>query len=343
MKALTFALLSMSGTCLALGRWKTFDCGDDTDVINRAFSDAIIIAETAADVLQNNFNSDPVVKQMVEYILGAGDSVQAKLDRAAVHFNGIKQYDKQASMFLGRPGADNEDVLIHCKSVYQDRTSANGQVRLYHADLNLPQNAEQANIAKECFNPDAEPAQGQNLVMAITLSSDKPDPRKVTEALKAWQDAGSPLPPGPDFSNAMVLRPEYPNAIDLCSWYLKFVRDGGRGFARFMKEGDGGATVISKEVVDRIRDPNFDLGTTGNTKMINVLTESLAGTLLHELSHTNLGGKTLDMPPGNCYGWDCVKEQKDPDNADSMNHLGVAMYLWKNGYRVTEDGKVETL
>lgn len=49
------------------------------------------------------------------------------------------------------------------------------------------------------------------------------------------------------------------------------------------------------------------------------------------------------MPPGMCYGWNCIKELHNPMNADSLNHLGVAMYLWKNGYRVDEGGKVKPL
>lgn len=60
----------------------TLYLGSDAAIIEKAFSDAITIAETAEDVLENDYRSNPAVKQMVEYILGSGEALQSKVDKA---------------------------------------------------------------------------------------------------------------------------------------------------------------------------------------------------------------------------------------------------------------------
>ncbi|KAL3953197.1 hypothetical protein ACCO45_013140 [Purpureocillium lilacinum] len=73
--------------------------------------------------------------------------------------------------------------------------------------------------------------------------------------------------------------------------------------------------------------------------------------MLHELTHTNQGGLSLDievqMPGADkavaCYGWDCVTRLKSHRNADSLALLGLALKVWKLGYRVDAEGNVHKL
>ena len=44
-----------------------------------------------------------------------------------------------------------------------------------------------------------------------------------------------------------------------------------------------------------------------------------------------------------CYGWVCVGNLHDVNNADSIAQLGVCMHLFKKGFWVDADGKVQKI
>lgn len=156
--------------------------------------------------------------------------------------------------------------------------------RLWHQDLRMWVSTEHARLADICFDENAGLGMNLDLLIAATLSSDQADDTLYKEELARWEAEGAPLPPGPDISKYMVERPDFLNAMDLCNWYLRFVQTNGRGFARFMAEDAEGSTQINRGVINTIMDDNFNLQGTGNNRIIDVLTQSLAGTLLHEVS-----------------------------------------------------------
>jgi hypothetical protein len=210
--------------------------------------------------------------------------------------------------------------------------------------------------------------------MAITAPSDGYDGKGYTQKRAAWVTAGS-IGPAPDRAAFRIEQKNRPNTIDICLWYMAHMKSQG-----FYK--------VDKSTIDTIQEPAFINKLKGDDKPINHLTESLAGTLLHEVSflfylpnrrtidlpvpkiyclgnsavrswslylrgmtdifwqltHTNLGGLNIDNPiPSGCYGWVCVGTLHDVHNSDSLNHLGVAMYIWKMGYYVDNDGTVKNI
>lgn len=148
----------------------------------------------------------------------------------------------------------------------------------------MPISTTQAKLAAACFDPHASPRSAVHLVAAITVPSDNYDMTARGKAIAALAAAGKD-PTEIDNSQFLRPRPWFAYHIDLCTWYLKFVQVDGRGFTRFMTEADDGRTTqINGNLMARIRDPQFDLAPTGSRgRLINVLTESLAGTLLHEV------------------------------------------------------------
>ena len=58
------------------------------------------------------------------------------------------------------------------------------------------------------------------------------------------------------------------------------------------------------------------------------------------MTHTNLGGQTLDEPEGGCYGWYCITTVNMVWNADSISMLGIALFLWRSGYQLNDRGNI---
>ncbi|KAK7916909.1 hypothetical protein PG985_010517 [Apiospora marii] len=83
-------------------------------------------------------------------------------------------------------------------------------------------------------------------------------------------------------------------------------------------------------------------GLQNNNRAINKLSETMGATFLHELTHTNQGGKLIDnLKDGDCYGWVCVTRLRDPMNSDSVNVLGVVLKVWSLGFFVDQDGRIQ--
>ncbi|KAK0649845.1 hypothetical protein B0T16DRAFT_137183 [Cercophora newfieldiana] len=104
MKWAAFTLLSALHITLAQ-KWKILGAdrfetdegienlhGDIVTAVKQAF----VLAETAFEVLNNNFN-DPKVQSMVHHILGDGERLGTNLVQVQNYFNGVLQYQKEES------------------------------------------------------------------------------------------------------------------------------------------------------------------------------------------------------------------------------------------------------
>lgn len=202
-----------------------------------------------------------------------------------------------------------------------------------------------------CYHRD----QGEERIDAITFSSDEMDNDAYNPLLQEWQDKGAQDPP-PDETPFAIKRAR-PNYMSLCSETL---RDAA----------ENGFSAIDDAEIQDVRSSDFikELETdSDSTKPIDAMGDSLAGTLLHEVSymqytlslmktmgadsyipfqltHTNLGGKSHDISSqGICKGWDCVGRIRNPHNAESVAFLGIGLSLFTKGYYVEDDGKVQKI
>lgn len=50
-----------------------------------------------------------------------------------------------------------------------------------------------------------------------------------------------------------------------------------------------------------------------------------------------------DDEDGGCYGWEDIGRVENTDNSDSINALGICMYLLSKGYWVDDDGDINKL
>ncbi|KAH7345841.1 hypothetical protein BKA66DRAFT_448049 [Pyrenochaeta sp. MPI-SDFR-AT-0127] len=103
---------------------------------------------------------------------------------------------------------------------------------------------------------------------------------------------------------------------------------------------------FNKDVIAQTQQPGFKGGITSYALPVDGL-RNLGLSMLHELTHTKQGGQLLDvrdLPSGvlSCYGWKCIQELKDPQNADNVAMLGLALHLWTMGYYVDKDGNVNS-
>lgn len=127
-----------------------------------------------------------------------------------------------------------------------------------------PQVRSMANI---CFDPTILPGSIANLPMAGTFSSDTLN-ALYPPALIAWTAAQIGPPPN---VNAFVLpRPDRPNTMDLCTWYLKQQRLAG--YPR-----------VNLTIIAKVQKPEFIAGLRAGDKPIDTLKETLGGKFLHEV------------------------------------------------------------
>lgn len=106
--------------------------------------------------------------------------------------------------------------------------------------------------------------------MAVTLSSDGLDRPRWQAVFDEWKRNGGPQP---DMAPYAVPQPTKPNTMDLCTWFLNTL-------------GNGGFTSIDDPTIARVQEQSFLDGLTNNDKAIDGLVQSLAGTFLHEVSCT---------------------------------------------------------
>ncbi|KAK8877640.1 hypothetical protein PGQ11_002586 [Apiospora arundinis] len=277
--------------------------------------------------MQDHYDTDVHVQQMVKHILGDNSNLQAKIDVVQSVFSKVSQFDKTSFPFLGPPVQNNQDVFIFCDgSNYEPVTTVTGtQVRRNKVIGAIVANDHWENI-KSCY--DSQPSTGKT-AMALTTRSDWWDQRGYEDEENIWEQRGR-IDESPKREDFIRTRDLMPNTMDLCKWYLleKQSQDWPR---------------IDQETVERVRDEAFVSGLRNNDKAVDTLSTTLSATLLHELTHTNRGGGLEDKGDWNCYGWVCVGNLKDPTNADSVNMLGVVLKLWSMGYYVNSDGRVERI
>jgi len=124
---------------------------------------------------------------------------------------------------------------------------------------------------KLCYDPNA-PASGKDLPMAITTSSDGLNSKEYLPLLDAWVAAGS-KGPMPDRAPYAIEQKQKPNTMDLCTWYLNQIKNGG--FAK-----------VDKSTVEKVQAPEFLAGLKGTDKAFDVLSQTLGANFLHEVRLT---------------------------------------------------------
>ncbi|KAH7146276.1 hypothetical protein EDB81DRAFT_794777 [Dactylonectria macrodidyma] len=136
-----------------------------------------------------------------------------------------------------------------------------------------------------------------------------------------------------------VPQPHLPYTIDVCWSFTRQFQD--RQFPRL--NDDLISEVTSVAFREETEVLNEQLRKQGNKQLLSCIDglKTMGGTLLHELTHTHLGGDTRDLPEGECYSWKCVVAAKSVRNADSFAMLGIALELWSRNYMVNEDGTFE--
>ena len=186
-----------------------------------------------------------------------------------------------------------------------------------------------------CFNKKT-PDPGTSIAVAIITSSNIIDWAKYLPEYNNWDNGGrvSAQPSVQPFSAA---QPGKENTMNICLWYLEAIKDAKNKDVFY---------GIDDSSIARVREPGYIASLPSNTKPFDVLKESMGGLLIHELTHTNLGGLSIDdgrAGSGGCYGWDCVGKLHNIHNADSVSVLAVCMYLFTKGFWVDTDGMLQTV
>lgn len=157
--------------------------------------------------------------------------------------------------------------MIFCdNSNYEE---AGGHRRNKAVGLPIPQSMSQ--MLDLCYS--ANPPTDILLPVAMTLSSDMSNDTKYKAALAQWQMNGAQGSP-PDRSPYAVPQPNKANTMDLCTWNLRML-------------GDGGFTSIDDPTIARVQEQSFLDGLPNNDKAIDGLVTSLAGMFLHEVSYNS--------------------------------------------------------
>ncbi|KAK7946397.1 uncharacterized protein PG986_010718 [Apiospora aurea] len=298
----------------------------DTAAIEAAFEQAIDLAENALDVLEHLYGPEQRIQQMVKHILGDDGDLPNKVEMAKNVFRDVSRYEKTPYPFLGPPFWENTDVVIYCDSSnYEAVTSSSGtQVLRYKAigAIVSPQNWKNFEV---CYDPNPEAG---SLPMSITTPSDWFDLKGFTDASNLWAQTGG-VGEHPKQGDFVRPRDNKPNTMDMCTWFLT-------------KNKKEGWPELGEEIIEKVQDPSFVSGLQGDDKPIDTISTTLGPVILHELTHTTLGGRLEDKDNRNCYGWVCVGNLKDPSNSDPINMLGVVLKLWRLGVCVDGDGKLKS-
>ncbi|KAF2271293.1 uncharacterized protein EI97DRAFT_471312 [Westerdykella ornata] len=333
-------LLMLWGRPTFAARW-TIDSGCDNvpfsqrsplnavDELKKAMAEAITMAENAVKVL-NEHADDEHVSGMMKLIYGDGNDYQAKVDETKRILANVAGFEKEKA----GPGPldqewqntmTNNDVMIFCS---KDRFKPKqGSTQLMDTSMNnklfSASSFDDDKLRGACYKTDYDLNNvNEKKPTALTTPSDLFDKKK-------YNQDGKP----PDMSPYMVAQPKVADTIDICPWLLH--RSAGRGWPR-----------IDKDQITKTQQPGFKDGLSDIALPVDGLVDT-GYTLLHELTHTKQGGRTIDTLPADrpagaesCYGWKCVQLIKDPKNADNIAKAGMALHLWTMGYHVDKDGNV---
>ncbi|RYP74537.1 hypothetical protein DL769_004005 [Monosporascus sp. CRB-8-3] len=306
---------------------ETIICNTDDvklrDGIVRGVKEAVELAENAVAVITDH-RSDEKVQQMCKYILGE-DDLDNKLHQAKATLEAIKSIPKEPSQF--RPQDDgwkqstsNRDIEIHCDA---SRFVKRGKFQ-YDVQLEKPLLSRFFQSIQRCYDTNVVPASGTT--RAITWSSDIMD-------YSGYINAGGAAN-GVDKADYTTVQPNRPNIVDLCSWYTK-------------RLAEDGWPKIDEAGIEKAKSDEFREKLRGEQTPVDTILNTLGTDLLHEFTHTNLGGQLVDVNTNNlpdgtrrCYGWRCVGALHDVRNSDSINMLGVALKVWSLKHYVNDDGEI---
>ncbi|KAI0004055.1 hypothetical protein F4779DRAFT_634135 [Xylariaceae sp. FL0662B] len=175
-----------------------------------------------------------------------------------------------------------------------------------------------------CYSTSFVAGSGVQAAKASTLSSDRKD-------RKGYLEAG-----GPGVANIdhFTHPTEYACSIDICTWFTS-------------KANTDGWPKIDAARVQTATTDAFRAGLRNNDRPVDGL-KTFGSTMLHELTHTNHGGKLVDVsdrPEGveSCYGWKCIGQLHSAKNADSVAMLAIALKVWSLRHYVDDDGNIHPL
>ncbi|KAJ8132581.1 hypothetical protein O1611_g1036 [Lasiodiplodia mahajangana] len=301
-------------------------CRSDDALFNGvkgAIQEGIDLADNALTVMADHAD-DKWVEKMAKYILGA-DGYDDKFLQAKDSFAHVKAYEREPSQLEPQDASwksarSNADVEIYCGS--SRFTKEEGKVlwtdqAMQRSILSL----EKAAI-DQCYRTDFVLGSGDKAPKAMTKSSDRPN---LKEYLKAKE-----TDPNAKRSDYTAEYPGIACSMDICTWFTT-------------RAALDGWPIINADRVDKCKTDEFKAGLKDETPADGLKT--IGSTMLHELTHTNQGGKLIDVPEDqrpddvkSCYGWLCIGGLKNERNADSIAMLGIAMQVWSLGHYIEEDG-----
>ncbi|KAK4447191.1 hypothetical protein QBC34DRAFT_467710 [Podospora aff. communis PSN243] len=322
MKLHSLVFASLPSACMASKWIIDWSCGSFEpiwkDAVLKSVPEAIQMSETAVGVLTNNLTHGKV-QLMVQYLLGNGPPLFEKINIAKSKADFLLSF--QIILCDGRNWEPHPDPDKH---VYWNRETET---------VRSKQDVEQR--LKWCFEgkrgPDVE-----GLPVAVTTSSNEILLEEYKLVYKDWVDKGR-VGPQPDIMPYSVSHADKPNTINLCNWYLEEIKDAKNDLRVFYG--------IDDKAIARVQSIEFMAKLQGSSLPINVLGESMGALLLHELTHTNLGGMSYDdsRDPDGCYGWVCAGQYQNIHNADTIKLLAVSMFLFSKGFWVDNQGFVHPL
>ncbi|KAM7189901.1 hypothetical protein V8F33_009810 [Rhypophila sp. PSN 637] len=329
MKSSIVAILSLVDICTAAS-WKVFPCAPSNYHIQ--IRDAVIqvvrMANTAVDVIENHADNNEV-KSMLLSILG--EDRGPKVERAKELLRNVGSYTEETGPLLT---PSDQNVGIFCDS--SNYPTVSGTVRNQIQGNERISAEAQADIAA-CYDPTNQAAR-----RPIEITHRSHALVGWRPLFDLWKASGYPGP-RPDEGPYTRFYPHLPNNINVCTWYLEALMTGSESGLGFGKSDDEILRMANKAFVDGI----FQVHVDNNEEVptIDLLSQRLAQSMLHELTHTTAGGSTYDHErEEGGYKWFAVKRLQDPNNADSINILALCMYLWSDKeYWVDMNGHVQKI
>ncbi|GJN86485.1 hypothetical protein PLIIFM63780_010066 [Purpureocillium lilacinum] len=340
MKLTSGLLLALVGACLASPEYSLDASCDNRDDIPRrtgiisGMKEAIQTARNAYDILNSDQDRESEhVKTICQAIFGPnfgtilGD-VKTVFQNIAAFGSEPSQYRPDDPNWQGRKS--NKDVAVFCNL---DRLKLAGIVVVENANWGGRKFAGRARfeaLQKQCYQTNWVSGSGQVGIKAAVLPSNYIN----LAQFKLDQEAGKEVRSSdPQYATEST----HANNMDICTWFS-------------VRSNEEGWPTVDDAWVARATTKEFVAGLPQGTRPIDGL-KTFGTTMLHELTHTNQGGLSLDievqMPGADkavaCYGWDCVTRLKSHRNADSLALLGLALKVWKLGYRVDAEGNVHKL
>ncbi|KAL2204070.1 hypothetical protein CC79DRAFT_1388793 [Sarocladium strictum] len=243
------------------------------------------------------------VQKMAKWILGDDALFGQKVDRAKLYLKYLTQIDKVENTDIMRLGSFADETDV---IIYCDQSNYETRNNLlFDKIIGKPvEDPDSERVLRDCYDPSLKTSG----TTAMTSHSSDYD-TTFLDRYKDWVKGGRQ---GifPMFKEARIPHKDKPCTTNICVW---------------------------SEAGDFLPDDE-------TATPIDSLLNTLTGTLLHELTHTISGGNAMDDDEdGDSYGWDDIGRLKNADNSDSINALGICMYLFSKGYWVDDDGDIQKL